>query len=74
MYNYYILVTVSCMFVVLKVTLIMQLDLAMAWLLKRVLWRSALVASGGGCVPASGTIKMHLLSVDNWDIQQQVTL
>ena len=68
----YIYIDCSC-FAVLKVTLIMQSDLAMAWLQKRVLWRSALVASGGVCVPATGTTKMHLLSVDNWDILQQVT-
>ena len=46
----------------------------MAWLLKRVLWRFASVESGEVYVTATGTTRMHLLSVDNWDIQQQVTI
>ena len=68
MYN----INCSC-FAVLKVTLIMKLDFAMAWLLKRVLWRYVSVEFGEVCVTTTGTTKMHLLSAESWDIQQQVT-
>ena len=51
-----------------------QLDLAMAWLLKKVLWRYVSAEFGEVCVTATGTTKMHLLSAESWDIQQQVTI
>ena len=51
-----------------------QLDLAMACLLKRVLWKFVLVESGEVYVTATGMTKMRLLSVENWDIQQLVTI
>ena len=51
----------------------MQSDLAMAWLLKRVLWRFVSLEFGEVCVTAAGITKMHLLSAESWDIQQQVT-
>ena len=51
-----------------------RLDLAMACLLKRVLWKFVLVDSGEVYVTATtGMTKMRLLSVENWDIQQLVT-
>ena len=44
----------------------------MAALQLKVVWRFAMLESGGRCVIVAGTIRMLLLFVYNWDSKEQV--